>query len=52
MEASAALTAGGIVWAGVIAEMERRNAATATAERMRVWIWGNGTYSWEASLAA
>src|ERR1700758_3861105 len=42
MEASAALTAGGMVWAGALAEMVSRNAASATAKRIWDWIEGNG----------
>src|SRR3981189_3400936 len=46
IEASAALTAGGMVWAGAMAAMESRDAARVTTERMRVWIKGNGSHSW------
>jgi hypothetical protein len=49
MEASAALTAGGmdwvLVWASTLAERVSRDAARATAERMRVWRQGKGSYS-------
>jgi hypothetical protein len=45
MEASAALTAGGMAWARALAERMRNDAARAEAERMRVWMRGKGWYS-------
>jgi hypothetical protein len=50
------LTAGGICWAlawdRALAERVRRDAASATAERMRVWMRGKGSNSWTAIVGA